>query len=120
MVQDVLSICLMLGNFYKLRKSCKTIVSHFLINTDLPHVQCTEEIQMREHFITHMWDMSRFVMIALPSLHSDKMLLSGIHKLLVMLLSHDLGDIWTYTKAISTFSDVFSDHIHSVTCWPVT
>ena len=31
----------------------------------------------------HMWDMSRFVMIALLSLHSDKMLYLGAYKILV-------------------------------------
>ena len=37
-----------------------------------------------------MWDMSRFVMITLLSLHSDKTLFFGAYKLLVTHLSRDL------------------------------
>ena len=38
-----------------------------------------------------MWDMSRFVMIALLSLHSDKMLFLGAYKILVTQLSRVSG-----------------------------
>ena len=37
------------------------------------------------------WDMSRFVMIALLSLHSDKMLFLGAYKILVTQLSRISG-----------------------------
>ena len=38
-----------------------------------------------------MWDMSRFIMITLLSLHSDKILYFGAYKLLVTHVSRDLG-----------------------------
>ena len=38
-----------------------------------------------------MWDMSRFVVITLLTLHSDEILYFGAYQLLVMHLSHDLG-----------------------------
>ena len=54
------------------------------------HTGVVVEIGKYLHTWVRMWDMSRFVMITLLSLHSDKTLFFGAYKLLVTHLSCDL------------------------------
>ena len=66
-----------------------------------------------------MWDMSRFVMIVLLSLHRGEMLSFGAYKLFVTLLSCDSGGYSGIYETKSTLNDVFCRHCCSFTCWQV-
>ena len=70
---------------------------------------CDAVLTLQTEMFIRMWDMSRFAMIVLLSLHSDNMLLFVAYKLLVTFLSRDSNsyNIQAYTNVKSTFSDVF-------------
>ena len=67
-----------------------------------------------------MWDMSRFVMIVILSLHRGETLSFGAYKLLVTLLSRDSGGYSGVYENKSVLNDVFCRHHCSFTCWHVT
>ena len=66
--------------------------------------------------IVSIWDMSKFVMIALLSLNCGEILYFGAYKIFVMHLSSIRAVIHTYLNARSVFSDIFCLQRCSVTC----